>query len=170
LNLLRDVIHPAIQMVETSLRMGSMAGGACVSILVDPSTPDTLSVLAPRDELINVIINLIFNARDAMPLGGTIRLSGVASPGRVVVRVDDEGTGIAPGDLPRIFEPLFSTKGNQGMGMGLATAAALMRRLEGTITATNRPEGGACIELTFLDSGAIDPDRVAPAHALPPPR
>ena len=68
-------------------------------------------------------------------------------------------------DLQRIFEPLFSTKGATGMGMGLATAAALMRRLGGTISARNREGGGACIELTFVDPVEIDPDRAQP----PPP-
>lgn len=165
LNLVGDVFQPAIQMVESSLRMSSLAGGARISAGIDASTLAALSVLAPRDELINVIINLILNARDAMPRGGSIRLVGAPCPGGVVVRVEDEGTGVAPHDLPRIFDPLFSTKGNEGMGMGLATAAALMRYLRGTISARNRQPAGACIELTFVDPVEVDPER-----AEPPPR
>jgi signal transduction histidine kinase len=165
LNLVADMFQPAIQMVESSLRMNSLTGGARVSVGIDTCTPAALSVFAPRDEVINVIINLIFNARDAMTTGGTIHLSGAPCPGGAVVRVADEGTGIAPADLQRIFEPLFSTKGSQGMGMGLATAAALMRRLNGSIRARNRNGGGACIELTFMDPEHVDPDR-----AQPPPR
>ncbi len=162
LNLLDDVFQPAIQMVESSLRMSSLAGGARISVGVDTSTPAALSVDAPRDELINVVINLILNARDAMPTGGSIRLAGAPCPGGVLVRVEDDGTGIAPHDLPRIFDPLFSTKGSDGMGMGLATAAALMRRLRGSISARNRPAGGACIELTFVDLVEVNPPRAPP--------
>ncbi len=158
LNLLGDVIQPAIQMVETSLRMGSLRGTGRVSIQVDPSVSETLSVWSPRDELTNVVINLFFNARDAMPRGGVIRVLAVPRPGGVALRVEDEGTGIAPEILPRIFEPLFSTKGSRGMGLGLATAAALMDRLGGTISARNRLRGRRPFRADVRRSGSRQPE------------
>ncbi len=164
LNLLDEVVRPAIQLVETSLRIGSLAVGGRISIRVDSEGMERLVVWAPRDELVNVLINLFFNARDAMPDGGTITVSAASAPWGVRVRVEDEGIGIAPSHLSRIFEPLFSTKGDRGMGLGLATAAAMMRRLGGTIAARNRAGRGACIELTFVDPDHVDPGRASP-HA-----
>jgi signal transduction histidine kinase len=68
----------------------------------------------------------------------------------VVVRVEDEGHGIPAEHLPHIFEPFFTTKGDKGTGMGLAMAKILIQRLGGSISAHNRPEGGACFELHFV--------------------
>jgi len=96
-----------------------------------------------------VFINLLLNARDAMPRGGTIRVRGSVAGGKAVVTVEDEGTGIPPEHLHSIFRPFFTTKGNQGTGLGLSMAYGVMARAEGSITAANRPEGGAVFTLTF---------------------
>lgn len=148
LHLYDDVLKPALEMVETLLRMGN---GARISLDIEPSRFDDIHIVAPRDDVINMIINLLLNARDAMPNGGVITVTPARLFGGVQLSIEDKGTGIPTADLHRIFEPLFSTKGGNGMGMGLATAAALMRRLGGSISARNRPRGGACFELKFVD-------------------
>jgi signal transduction histidine kinase len=148
LHLYEDVLKPAVEMVETLLRMGN---GVRISLDVVPSRFDDLQIFAPRDEVINMIINLFLNARDAMPSGGVITVTAARLFGGVQLNIEDEGTGIPAADLQRIFEPLFSTKGPNGMGRGLATAAALMRRRGGSISARNRPRRGACFELKFVD-------------------
>ena len=100
-------------------------------------------------ELYQVLLNLCVNARDAMPQGGelTITIANVAShqeiksvsadipPGSyAVLSVADTGTGIPPEVLPRIFEPLFSTKPpEKGTGLGLSTVAAIVKRHNGFI-------------------------------------
>ncbi|MBI1987395.1 MAG: GAF domain-containing protein [Nitrospinae bacterium] len=71
-----------------------------------------------------VLSNLIENAMQAMPDGGTLRLEGAAGGGRATLRVSDTGVGIAPENLSRIFEPLFTTR-SRGVGLGLA----LVRRM-----------------------------------------
>jgi signal transduction histidine kinase len=151
LDLYKDVIQPAVQMVESSLRSTGETHGKRITIEVAPSLLEEIRVVAPRDDLINMVINLFLNARDAMPNGGTIRVEAHRLFGGVQLRIEDEGVGIPPENLAKIFEPLFSTKGENGMGMGLATAANLMRRLGGTIVARNRARGGACFEVTFVD-------------------
>jgi signal transduction histidine kinase len=148
LHLYEHVLKPAVEMVETLLRLGN---GGRISLDIDPSRFDDIHIVAPRDEVINMIINLFLNARDAMPNGGVITVRAARLIGGIRLNIEDEGTGIPAADLQRIFEPLFSTKGANGMGMGLATAAALMRRLGGNISARNRARGGACFELTFVD-------------------
>jgi signal transduction histidine kinase len=147
-NLLTEVLRPAVLMVESWLLHRDRRRP--VRIRIDDDVAALPAVLAPRDELVNLVINLLINARDAMPEGGVIRIGGAADgEGPVRLWLCDQGTGIPPGDLERIFQPFFSTKGKSGLGMGLATAKETMLRAGGDVTARNLDEGGACFELTF---------------------
>jgi len=95
-------------------------------------------------------INLIFNAVDAMPDGGELEISAEAgrSYDGVRIRVRDSGPGISESDLPRIFEPFFSTKNaGYGVGLGLSTVYGIVKHHEGSISAANEPAGGACFTL-----------------------
>jgi signal transduction histidine kinase len=108
------------------------------------------AVLGSPMELRFVIINLLINARDAMPRGGAVRVRGFRH-GRATVRltVEDEGTGIAEEHLPALFQPFFTTKGDKGTGLGLSMAQGVVTRAGGTLLAANRPEGGAVFTLSF---------------------
>jgi CheY-like chemotaxis protein len=97
----------------------------------------------------HVVVNLLLNARDALPKGGTIQVVGSIRDDRVVLEVRDDGCGIPDKDLENIFCPFFTTKGTLGTGLGLFNARARLGRLGGEISASNRPEGGACFTLTF---------------------
>jgi signal transduction histidine kinase len=83
--------------------------------------------------LLNIALgNVIRNARDAMPSGGTLRLAARADGDLVEIRVQDTGVGIPPENLPRIFEPLYSTKA-KGIGLGLSIAHEIFTRHHGTL-------------------------------------
>ena len=112
-------------------------------------------VRANAAELRHVFVNLLLNARDAMPAGGTIRVEARAEDGRVVVQVLDEGTGIPEPLLARIFEPFFTTKPS-GTGLGLSLARAVMERLGGRITAHNRHGRGAVLTLELPEAELED--------------
>ncbi|MEM9188472.1 MAG: PAS domain S-box protein [Myxococcota bacterium] len=110
-----------------------------------------------------VMMNLLLNARDAMPQGGTIEVSArnVRLDERFVrrrprlevgqyvrVAVKDDGTGIRTEDLDRIFEPFFTTKGRgQGTGLGLSTVHGIIRQHEGDITVFSEPGHGTTFRL-----------------------
>lgn len=145
--LLDQVVRPAIQLMESILQPKTER--KAVWVRVDERVGQLPPVLAVRDDLVNLVINLLVNARDAMPEGGQILIGGQTLDEHVYLTVEDQGTGIRDEVLPRIFEPFFSTKADRGMGMGLAMARQLMRRLGGDVTARNRPEGGAAFELRF---------------------
>jgi PAS domain S-box-containing protein len=102
------------------------------------------------NQLQQCMINLIFNAVDAMPEGGDLmvdtRLSADGS--QVVISVRDTGVGIGPADLPHIFEPFFTTKKDgYGVGLGLSTTYGIIERHKGTIKVKSQPRQGAEFEI-----------------------
>jgi len=118
-------------------RMLSRAVGSGISIVVEPA-PALPQVTADPAEIEHLIVNLVVNARDAMPNGGTIsiRTSVIAGPTSrmVVLAVADTGTGIDDETRARIFEPFFTTKPEgSGTGLGLATAYGAVTGWGGTI-------------------------------------
>lgn len=96
------------------------------------------------------LVNLVVNARQAMPVGGTITISTrLAGDGGVELRVADTGTGIAPHDLKRVFEPFFTTKADTGTGLGLAQVYGFMRRIGGDATVSSAAGSGTTFTLLF---------------------
>lgn len=119
-----------------------------------------------RHELQQVLINLIVNAVQAMPDGGTLTLStddwlvdGVLKGVRVGVR--DTGKGIDPADLHRVFDPFFTTKKSEGTGLGLSISHSLIKRYGGSITVESAPGQGAEFIVWLL----IEPEYEAEARA-----
>jgi PAS domain S-box-containing protein len=102
------------------------------------------------NQLQQCIINLIFNAIDAMPEGGTLTLEGHhdSGTGSVMVTIKDTGQGIAADDLPYIFEPFFTTKSQAyGVGLGLSTVYGIMERHNGSVDVNSKPGEGAVFTL-----------------------
>lgn len=105
-----------------------------------------------------VLWNLLRNAAEAMPKGGTIRMSAARRPDgagqpEVVLSVTDTGVGIARDDLDRIFEPFFSRKAG-GTGLGLATVARIVEDHRGAIDVNSEPSAGTTFTLRFPAIGA----------------
>ena len=99
-------------------------------------------------QLQQVLLNLLTNAVDAMPLGGFLSVSTAAVEGMACLRVADSGPGIAPGDRDRIFEPFHTTKDRSGgTGLGLAICRQLVEAHHGTIAVGDTPGGGATFEV-----------------------
>jgi signal transduction histidine kinase/ActR/RegA family two-component response regulator len=100
-------------------------------------------------ELREVLVNMIYNASDAMPSGGEIRLSTQETRERVVVCVGDTGTGMSPEVKQRLFDPFFTTKGKAGTGMGLAVSFGIIRRHEGSIEVDSEPGRGTTFKISL---------------------
>jgi len=98
-----------------------------------PATP--ARVLGVRGELQQVLLNLVVNAMQAMPDGGSVAVSVEARGPRVHLVVADDGPGIPADDLPRIFEPFYTTKDEGvGTGLGLSVVREIVEGMGGTIT------------------------------------
>ncbi len=114
-----------------------------------------------------VMTNLIANAVQASPRGGTVRVATVVAPDALHVRVDDEGPGVPFADRARIFEPFWtSKKAGEGTGLGLAVAQVLVQAHGGRIVVSDSPRGGARFEviLPWVPEPASD-RTAAPARA-----
>jgi signal transduction histidine kinase len=104
-----------------------------------------------RQELQQIVINLLINAIQAMPKGGVLRLNTHDLPDGVAVTVQDSGSGLTPAVLERLFRPFFTTK-NDGNGLGLWISVGLVERYGGSLLARNRSDGatGALFTLSLL--------------------
>lgn len=146
--------------------------------------PDLGPIRADKRQLEQVVMNLVVNARDAMPEGGLIRIdtealhlqdelrrdNAVVPPGDyALIRVSDSGTGIAPEVMDSIFEPFFTTKrAGEGTGLGLSTVYGIVKQSGGFIFVDSTPGTGTVFHLYF-------PIREEPAQSpapqvAPPPR
>ncbi len=97
------------------------------------------SIMADREKLQQLFLNLFLNAVDAMPSGGVLRVSAAClGKDKVEIRVADSGLGMEPQDLDRIFEPFYTTKpAGEGSGLGLVVSHGIVREHDGTIEATS---------------------------------
>jgi C4-dicarboxylate-specific signal transduction histidine kinase len=98
---------------------------------------------------LQVVFHLLINAMEAVSdqsADGKIRIRAWSDAENIAIEVADNGPGIPPGHVARIFEPSFTTKPD-ARGYGLYLAAEFARELGGRIDATNQPDGGACFRL-----------------------
>lgn len=116
-------------------------------------------ILGAASELRDVFVNLILNAVQAMPRGGEITIrSSCLNPERITVDVRDTGTGMTDRVRARIFEPLFTTKGRAGTGMGLAVCYGTVQEHNGDIDVSTDLGFGTTFRLSFPVAGDARPD------------
>lgn len=117
----------------TRPRWKDSAEASNVHISLDLQIRSKAKVMGDKSDLREVLVNMVFNAVDAMPQGGHLTLAAEDIDDSVVISVGDSGIGMAPEVKSRIFDPFFTTKGNAGMGLGLAVGFGIIRRHEGSV-------------------------------------
>jgi CheY-like chemotaxis protein len=131
---------------------------------------DLPPLMGNEGEIRQAATNLILNAVDAMPDGGILSLRtrmGAGAPAHVVLEVSDTGVGMDEETQERCFEPFFSTKGERGMGMGLATVYGTMQRHGGNVQAESARGEGTTMRLIFPLRQVAEEDRLEEAAAPP---
>ncbi len=114
-----------------------------------------VSILAREADLETALLNLLDNAQRFSPEGKAVRVivRGRPSDERVLIRVEDDGPGILPEHLPRVFDRFFTTDAERdGTGLGLAIVKSVVTAHSGSVTVVSPAGGGTCIELS-LPSG-----------------
>jgi Signal transduction histidine kinase regulating C4-dicarboxylate transport system len=129
---LNEIVEEAIS--QTAPRWQSEADAAGATIHIEKDFGDIPLLCGAPDELREVLTNMIFNAVDAMPLGGHILFRTREVDHRVRLQISDTGIGMSEETLRNCMEPFFTTKGKRGSGLGLAISYGIIRRHGGTIT------------------------------------
>ncbi len=149
-------VNLLLTQLEPFLRCG-VGPGVRIMLMLQPVP----KCLIDQSQFAAAILNLVLNARDAMPNGGEVHIGtqalaaetalydGLAAPAHVRVRVSDDGLGVPAGVIERIFDPFFTTKGESGTGLGLSQVSACMRLHGGHIDVTSRIGSGTAIDLLF---------------------
>lgn len=135
---LRDLLAHVLNILDPELRK-SRIETTVVGGLVEPY------VEADPSQMKQVLLNILLNSIQAMSRGGALRVTlaeprGNGRDGNVLIQITDNGSGIAPDDLPRVFDPFFTTK-ESGTGLGLSICYGIIARHGGDITIDSRTEG-----------------------------
>ncbi len=140
----RDSVEPVTLKVSSLLDevLAVYAGRtAAKQVTVERDYKDDIAIKALRGEMLQILSNLIANALDALPMGGHIRLRTAGREGGVEFSVEDNGVGIPPENLDRIFEAFFTTKTDVGTGLGLWVVKDLVEKQGGRISVESRNLG-----------------------------
>jgi signal transduction histidine kinase len=163
--LLRNLELPLRYSAGPGIRIVLKLASDIPKCLIDPSQFDA------------AVLNLVVNARDAMPNGGELQIStdrwavetaisGSAAPGIYVrVRVKDSGQGMPAEVVRKVFDPFFTTKGEKGTGLGLPHVCAFMRRIGGYISVTSECGRGTAFNLLFPSVEPDGPVALSPLNA-----
>ncbi|TAM80899.1 MAG: PAS domain S-box protein [Acidobacteria bacterium] len=134
---------------ETLILVAPMLRTAKISVQTELD-PDLPAIQGSSGKLQQVFMNLIMNARDAMPHGGELMVATSAVDSTVMVEIADNGVGISPENLRKIFDPFFTTKAtNRGTGLGLAVSYGIIREHSGKIYVDSSVGRGASFRLEF---------------------
>lgn len=160
---LNELIKQAVATTRPKWHAESL--GADVAIRVETELADVPPIMADASELRDALMNLIFNAVDAMPKGGTIRLSTSFNGQHIVLRVRDTGIGMPEEVRRHCLEPFFTTKGEAGTGLGLAMVYGIVERHGGQLEIESVPGLGT----TFIISlpPAVNPASQTPVLGAP---
>lgn len=133
--------------------LGKEADHRNVTIVRD-YTRDLSTIICDRGQLQQILLNIINNAFSAVSDGGRIEINvRRTKTGEQFVSISDDGPGIAAENLPHIFEPFFSTKGQFGTGLGLSITYGLVQKLGGRIEVDSAPGAGACFTVFLPEQG-----------------
>ena len=141
---INQILDDTIQLIEPQLRRNQIE----IKRLYEPDTP---LVIGNAGKLQQVFTNLLLNARDAIPDGGRITLRTTATEDNsLLVEVSDNGIGIAPENVAKIYDPFYTTKGvGRGTGLGLAVSYGIVQEHSGHIGVESAPGRGTTFRIAL---------------------
>lgn len=133
----------------TRPRWKNCAEASNVHISLDLQIKSNAMVMGDDSELREVLVNMVFNAVDAMPEGGKLLLATSTVGESVIITIADTGFGMSNDVRSRIFDPFFTTKGKAGLGLGLAVSFGIIRRHSGSIEVESTEGNGTEFRITL---------------------
>jgi len=169
---LRRCIDEVVAMTQP--RWKNQALGQGIAIRIDTRVDDVPRFSGDAAGIREMLANLIFNAVDAMPKGGTITVRARRDGGEVRLEVSDTGIGMSDEVRQRCVEPFFTTKGQHGTGLGLSLVHTTVQRHDGTLTIESEPGRGSTFivrlpingEPATAGAGVESPASLRPLHIL----
>jgi len=144
---LNQLIEQTILLTQPKWKNQAQIEGTTIFVKTD--VKDELFAVCNESALREAMMNLIFNAVDAMPEGGTITIRAKAENELFILEISDTGTGMTEEVCQRCLEPFFSTKGARGTGLGLAMVYGIMQRHKGTVEIETKSGYGTTVRLSF---------------------
>ncbi len=137
-----DSLQEIISLIDYKLK--------AMNIKLDMDLTPVQLIWAQNERLQQVFINIILNALDAMPKGGTLKIGVSRQDNVVMIKIADTGAGIKKQHLPHIFDPFFTTKGlGKGTGLGLSISYAIIKEHEGHIAVDSEVGKGTCFTISI---------------------
>lgn len=165
---INEAVAQAIVLSQPKWKEQMMASGA--TVIVETELRDMPTVRGSDSDLREVVINLLFNAVDAMPQGGTVTVATGTEGDSVIIEVRDTGRGMTEEVRQHCLEPFFSTKGERGTGLGLAIVYGIVQRHGGSIDVQSEVGKGTVVVIrlpvTQAESGELLPNSTAPPRPL----
>jgi signal transduction histidine kinase len=168
------LVADVVALTQPRWKDQAQAGGRPVRVVTDlaPVPP----IAGRAEELRGILTNLVFNAVDALPEGGTITLRVHPDPapppgagGHVVVEVRDDGVGMTEAVRQQCLDPFFTTRGRRGTGLGLAMVYGVVRRHNGTLEIDSAPGQGTTVRLRLPAHAPVAGEPRAVGGPPPPP-
>jgi signal transduction histidine kinase/ActR/RegA family two-component response regulator len=147
----------------TRPRWKNRAAAANIHINLEIECAPGVTAMGDESELREVLVNMVFNAVDALPNGGTLTMAAKQTRDAVEILVRDTGMGMSEETRLRVFDPFFTTKDKAGMGLGLAVSYGIIRRHDATVDVESQLGLGTTFRIRLPIPG-----RVAKTHAVTP--
>jgi signal transduction histidine kinase/CheY-like chemotaxis protein len=163
---LNDLVRQVIDLTRARWSDMPQQRGITVELITKLQT-DLPLIMGRESEIREALINLVFNAVDAMPQGGTLTLRTLGVEHEVRMEVADTGVGMDEDARRRCLEPFFTTKGERGTGLGLAMVYGVLQRHGADIQIESAPNRGTTVTLTFGAVSELDVAPPAPAAVVP---
>ncbi len=161
---LKEVLHQAVLMTQPKWNDPARPTGT--EIVVEAELKHLPIMRGNPAELREMMTNLIFNAVDAMPDGGTLTLRTSEAGGDVVLEIADTGAGMTPEVRARCLDPFFSTKGDKGTGLGLAMVFGIVQRQQGSMEIESEVGKGTTFRITLPSEGDAAAFEAPPVERL----
>jgi len=135
------IIEDALSLIQYDTRVQDIT-------IIRDLQPDIPSITTDGNQISQAFVNIVLNAADAMPNGGTLTIRSRVHNDTIVIEFEDTGVGIAKENLGRIFDPFYSTK-EKGTGLGLAVSYSIIKELNGSLTAASELNKGSRFAITL---------------------
>ena len=160
----RDIVKDSIELTKPKWKDESEKNGIFINTKFD--LHDTRPVSMHPAELREILTNLIFNAVDAMPEGGTIAMRSYEKDSNVVLEIEDNGIGMSKDIKKRVFDPYFTTKDIGNSGLGLSVSFGLIVQTKGTISVDSKEGKGTTFRIVLPISGTQEVSEAPTAESL----